>query len=88
MFGLLARLALGAMAVAAVGAIIIYVCGKITQSKIEDKLREKGVEEALIRQISNCDNTVTLEDFCSDQKFEIHGDGIGDDIYEGQRIYA
>ena len=85
---LLGFLIKAAIAAAVVSAIVIYVSGKITQSKIQDALREKGVKSALIQKIDNCNNVVSLKDLESDQEYELHGDSIDDYLREDQRIYV
>lgn len=88
LFGLAARILLGALAVGAVAAIVIVINGMITRSKLRDALRSKGVEDAIIKEINNCDNTITLEELNSDKKVEVRGDDIDYDLDEGDIIYV
>lgn len=88
MLGFALRVLLAAAAVTTVAAIVIYVAGTITRSKLEEKLREKGIEDAMIKAIDYCDNVVTLEDMDSDKTVEIHGDDVSYELDEGDRIYV
>lgn len=88
MLGLALRVLLAAAAVATVAAIVVYVSGTITRRKLEEKLRENGIEDALIKAIDYCDNVVTVEDMDSDQTLEIHGDDVDYELDEGDRIYV
>ena len=56
--------------------------------QLEEKLRENGIEDALIKAIDYCDNVVTVEDMDSDQTLEIHGDDVDYELDEGDRIYV
>ena len=88
MLGLASRVLLAAAAVATVAAVVVYVAGTITRSKLEEKLRENGVEDAIIKAIDYCDNVVTVEDMDSDKTVEIHGDDVSYELDEGDRIYV
>lgn len=88
MLGFALRVLLAAAAVATVAAIVVYVSGTITRRKLEEKLRENGIEDALIKAIDYCDNVVTIEDMDSDQTLEIHGDDVDYELDEGDRIYV
>ena len=77
-----------AVVVTAAAAIAVYIDGTITQSRLKEKLREKGVEDAVIKAIDHCDNVVTIEDMDSDKTVEIHGDGVSFDLSVGDRIYV
>lgn len=88
MLGLALRVLLAAAAVAAVAAIVIYISGTITRAKLEEKLRDNGIEDAIIKAIDYCDNVVTLEDMDSDKTLEVHGDDVAYDLDEGDRIYV
>lgn len=88
MLGLALRVLLAAAAVATVAAIVIYVSGTITRSKLKEKLRENGIEDAMIKAIDWCDNVVSIEDLDSDKTLEIHGDDVDYDLDEGDRIYV
>ena len=56
--------------------------------QLEEKLRENGVEDAIIKAIDYCDNVVTVEDMDSDKTVEIHGDDVSYELDEGDRIYV
>lgn len=86
--GFALRVLLAAAAVATVAAVVVYVAGTITRSKLKDKLRENGVEDAIIKAIDYCDNVVTVEDMDSDKTIEIHGDDVSYELDEGDRIYV
>ncbi len=88
MLGFALRVLLAAAAVATVAAVVVYVAGTITRSKLKDKLRENGVEDAIIKAIDYCDNVVTVEDMDSDKTIEIHGDDVSYELDEGDRIYV
>ena len=88
MLGFALRVLLAAAAVATVAAIVVYVAGTITRSKLEEKLRENGIEDAMIKAIDYCENVVTIEDMDSNKTLEIHGDDVSYDLYEGDRIYV
>ena len=79
------------LAVAAIGAvvaIVVYVSGTITRSKLKDKLRENGIEDAMIEAIDRCDNVVSVKDLDSDKTLEIHGDNVSYELDEGGLIYV
>lgn len=88
--GLLGRLIIGGIIAAiAATAIVIYVTGILNRQKVEDVMRSKNVENALIKNIDRCTNVMTLEDLDSGNTYEIKGaDEISYDVDEGDRIYA
>lgn len=88
MLGLALRVLLAAAAVGTVAAIVIYVTGTITRSKLKDKLRENGIEDALIEAIDYCDNVVSIKDMDSDKTLEVHGDDVDYELNKGDRIYV
>lgn len=88
MLGLALRVLLAAAAVATVAAVVVYVAGTITRSKLEEKLRENGIENAMIKAIDYCSNVVKLDDMDSDKTVEIHGDDVSYELDEGDRIYV
>lgn len=88
MLGLALRVLLAAAAVTAVAAVVVYVAGTITRSKLKEKLRENGIDDALIKAIDRCDNVVTIKDMDSDKALEIHGDDVSYELIEGDRIYV
>lgn len=72
------------LATAAVGVIVIS--GMVTKSRIREKMREKGMKEAIITEINNCTNTVKLEDLYSDDILEIRGDELDYELDEYDTI--
>ena len=74
------------LATAAVGVVVIS--GIVNKSRIREKMREKGMEEALITEINNCTNTVKLEDLYTDETLEIRGDDLDSDLDEYDTIVA
>lgn len=86
LFGL-ARLLLGALAVGAVASIIIEIVGTITRDKLKEEMRSRGIEDMLIEKINNTENTITLKELLSGERYEVHGDDIDYDLTEGERIY-
>ncbi len=73
----------GIVAAAAVGVIAYVISGMITKEKIKLKVND----DVIIKSINNCTNTITLEDL-DNQTYEVRGDSISDDLYEGQMIYV
>jgi alpha-D-ribose 1-methylphosphonate 5-triphosphate synthase subunit PhnH len=45
------------------------------------KLKDLGVEKAMVKKIDTCKNVVSVEDLNSGNEIEIHGDGIDDSVY-------
>lgn len=88
MLGFALRVLLAAAAVATVAAIVIYISGTITRSKLKEKLRDNDIKDAMIEKIDNCENVVTLKDMDSDKTLEIHGDDMDYELDEGDRIYV
>lgn len=86
---LLGRLIIGGIIAAVVAsAIVIYVNGIINRNKLKDALSSKNVRGAIVKQIDNCSNVVTLEDLDSDQQYEVHGDGVDYSLDNGEIIYV
>ena len=83
---LLGFLIRSALLAAAVSTIAIVISGIITREKIQQELRNRGVEEAIIDKIDNCTNTVTLDELKNGNKIEVQGDGIDYSLYEGEEI--
>lgn len=88
MLGFALRVLLAAAAVATVAAVVIYISGTITRSKLKEKLRDNDIKDAMIEKIDNCENVVTLKDMDSDKTLEIHGDDVDYELDEGDRIYV
>ena len=74
------------LATAAVGVIVIS--GMVTKKRIQEKMREKGMREALITEINNCTNTVKLEALDSEDTMEIRGDELDYALSEYDTITA
>ena len=83
---LLGFLIRSALLAAAVSTIAIVISGIITREKIQQELRNRGVNGVLIDKIDNCTNTMTLKELENDNKIEVQGDGIDYSLYEGQVI--
>ena len=88
LLGIALRVLLATAAVATVGAIVVYIVGTITQSKLKEKLQEKGIKNAVIEKIDRCSNIVNLKELDSDQTIEVHGDDVSYDLDEGNLIYV
>lgn len=72
------------LGLAAVGTIIA-----VTIELLQDAMRERGVESAVVEQIDRCNNRVKLRDLeDSWYTFTVEGDEVSDEIYHGQTIYA
>lgn len=78
----------GLILACAVSAIVIVVNGIVTKEKIRQQLKSKGVENAIVKAIDGCSNTVTVADLESDNTYEIRGDDIDDEIDVGDQIYC
>ena len=74
------------LATAAVGVIVIS--GMVTKKRIQEKMREKGMREALITEINNCTNTVKREALDSEDTMEIRGDELDYELSEYDTITA
>lgn len=77
-----------ALAAAFLAAIVIVIHGMITEEKIRQELKDRCLDNAFVKKIDACENTITLEEFESGRKIEIQGDSISDDIYEDDVIYV
>lgn len=71
-----------------VGAVVCYVIGDITKENTKEQMAEHNMGRALVKTIDTCSNRIKLEDLDSGAEMEIEGDGISDEIYQGQVIYA
>lgn len=74
------------LATAAVGVIIIS--GMVTKARIKEKMKERGIEMAMITAINNCTNTVKLEELGSDKTIEIRGDDLDSELDEYDTIFV
>ncbi len=68
---LLGFLIRSALLAAAVSTIAIVISGIITREKIQQELRNRGVNGVLIDKIDNCTNTMTLKELENDNKIEV-----------------
>ena len=71
----------------AIEAICIKISGIIDKAKLRSEMRN-NCNNFIIKEINNCTNRVKLEDMCSNQEYICHGDGISNELYEGQIIYV
>lgn len=78
----------GLLGAAAVSVIVITISGIIDRKRIQDELKRQQDEigRVLVEEINKCDRVVRLKDLDSESVYEINGDSISDDIYEGQYI--
>ncbi len=78
----------GLLGAAAVSVIVITISGIIERKRIQDELKRQQDEigKVLVEEINKCDRVVRLKDLDSESVYEINGDSISDDIYEGQYI--
>ncbi|MCM1251674.1 MAG: hypothetical protein NC321_02550 [Clostridium sp.] len=74
------------IATAAVGVVIIS--GIVTKNRIKEKLRERGIKEAMITEINKCTNTVKLEELGSEKIIEIRGDDLDSELDEYDTIFV
>ncbi len=87
---LLASLAIGA-ACAGVGYGIGYgVCWIIdeiiSKQSMKAKMQSESIKNAFINVVDRARNKVKFTDFDTGEEYTVEGDGIADDIYEGQTI--
>ena len=78
----------GLFAAAAVAIGVVIINGIITANRIKETMRNNNLKSAMISKINQCDNIITIEDMDSDEKLDIVGDGISDDIDEYDIIYV
>ena len=74
-----------AAAAAATIAAIIYIEGKITRTKLENKLRERDLPDVFIKKIKRNKNRMKLEDMDGNE-YEVAGDSISHKLHEGDMI--
>jgi len=82
------KILLAGAAIAAVAATVIYIKGKITAEKLRAELKKRNRDSAIIKAINQSNNIVTLESLFDDTTYEVHGDEISDELYEGEKIYV
>ncbi len=79
----LATIAIGALAVS---VIVKTVRGLINKRKIQNLAHSEGMRRVIIDSVDRCSNRVKITDLGTDKKMTIEGDGIDNDIYEGDVI--
>ena len=79
----LATIAIGALAVS---VIVKTVRGLINKRKIQNLVHSEGMRRVIIDSVDRCSNRVKITDLGTDKKMTIEGDGIDNDIYEGDVI--
>ncbi|MDE5763733.1 MAG: hypothetical protein K2I00_02060 [Ruminococcus sp.] len=86
------RLILGVAGVLLAGtavATVCYVIGKINKQKIQEQMIKEGFSNMMVTSINKSSNEVKLSDLDSDMEIIIKGDdGVSNEIYEDQVIYA
>lgn len=69
-------------------AIVCTISGEINKSKIVKTMKENGFQEAFVKMIDKCSNTITLEDLENHKEIKIQGDSISDDLYESEELFS
>ncbi len=83
------RLLGGILAAALVAGVTAYVVkGIIDKRKLQQAMRDKEIQEAIIDEIDRYARKVKLKDLKNGKYLEVEGDEVSSEIYEGQRIYA
>ena len=59
---------------------VIVISGIVDKSRIKEKMRERNMRIAIIKEVDSCTNTVKLEDLDSEETLEIRGDDLDDDL--------
>lgn len=80
---------LGGLLFAAAAVTTFYVIsGIITRNKIRETLKNnsENINDAIITQINNCTNEISIKDLYSNCEYTIQGDGISNEIYNGEVI--
>ena len=71
------------------GAIaLIEIAGAITVAVIKEEMQNMDIKGCCVDTIYRCDNKIKLSDLYSNKTFEMEGDSISDDLYEGEQIYV
>ncbi len=72
-----------------IGGTVAYVIkGVIDKRKIQEAMRDKDIQEAIVETVYRNAKKVKLKDVKRGASLEITGDEISDEISEGMRIYA
>lgn len=83
------RLLGGLLAAALVAGVAAYVVkGIIDKRKLQQAMRDKEIQEAMIDTIDKYAHKVKLKDLKNGKYLEVEGDEVSSEIYEGQKIYA
>ena len=79
----------GLLTVATVSAIVVTISRLITRSEVERVAITHSIERLVVKQINECTNVVRIQDLDNTEiEIEIHGEGVSDNNYEGQKIYT
>lgn len=76
------------LGIATVAVGVIIISGMVTKNRIKEKMRERGIEMAMITMIDKCTNTVKLEELGSDKTIEIRGDDLDYELEEYDTIFV
>lgn len=68
------------LGLAAVAVGVIIIDGIVTKNRIKEKMRERGIKDAIIIEVDNCENKIKLKDLHSSDELEIQGDELDYDI--------
>ena len=72
-----------------IGGLAVYtIKGIIDKRKIQEAMRDKGIQEGIIESVYRSAKKIKLKDVKRGSSIEIEGDGISSEIHEGMRIYA
>ena len=69
-------------------AIVCTISGEINKSKLMKTMKENGFQDAFVKMIDKCSNTITLEDLKNHNEIKIQGDSISDDLYESEELFS
>ena len=70
-----------------IAAAVIDVAGKIIDKfSIQQEMKSKNIDNAIIQSINKSINAIKFEDLDNNITYEMKGDGISDDLYEKMKI--
>ena len=70
-----------------IAAAVIDVVGKIIDKfSIQQEMKSKNIDNAIIQSINKSNNTIKFEDLDNNITYEIKGYFISDDLYEKMKI--
>jgi hypothetical protein len=72
----------------ATATIVVVISGCINKSKVKETVQDKNLQGGVVEMVDRCRNVVKWKDLNSDQEYEMQGESVGDDIHEGDVIYA